>query len=425
MFTDINELLKGKKCACCGKDHSCAIEKVYVEHGAARRFTELCRAFDSILIVADENTYRAAGERTVEALSDKHVEKIIFDGSHILIPNEDAIAAVNEKTGGKDLIIGIGSGVIQDLCKYVSHDTGIPYMICATAPSMDGYASSGAAMILKGMKETVSAGVPKAIVADTEVLKNAPTEMIKAGYGDIVGKYSALNDWKLSRTVNGEYFCDYIYGLTLDTVKETLSLAKGIADGDEKSIGTLTEALIVVGILMSFAGSSRPASGSEHHLSHFFEITGILDGREYFPHGIDVAYSTVITARLRERILKKPFPQKLYRQTKEEYTSAMKQIYKSIAPRCEALQEKVGNYAADRTAVYLEKESEIRSILAEMPTGEETEKMIGAVGLDMSEFFKLYGEERIRTAVKYAKDLKDRYTVLWLNYDMFGGTCDE
>ncbi len=425
MFTEINELLKGIKCASCGKKHSCAIEKVYVEHGAARRFTELCREYDSILIVADENTYRAAGERTVAALSGKNLEKVVFDGSHILIPNEDAIAAVEEKTGGKDLILGIGSGVIQDLCKYVSHDTGIPYMVCATAPSMDGYASSGAAMILKGMKETVSAGVPMAIVADTEVLKNAPSEMIKAGYGDIVGKYSALNDWKLSRTVNGEYFCEYIYDLTLKTVKETLRLADGIAGGDEESVGTLTKALIVAGILMSFAGSSRPASGSEHHLSHFFEITGILDGAEYFPHGINVAYSTVITARLRERILKKHFPQKLYRQPKDEYTSAMTEIYKSIAPRCEALQEKVGNYAADRTSIYLEKESEIRSILAEMPTGEETEKMINAVGLDMSEFFALYGEERIRTAVKYAKDLKDRYTVLWLNYDMFGGACDE
>ena len=86
----------------------------------------------------------------------------------------------------------------------------IPYIIVATAPSMDGYASDGAAMILGGMKETVKAGLPKAIIADTNVLKNAPMDMIKAGYGDIIGKYSALNDWKFANIVYGEFFCNYI-----------------------------------------------------------------------------------------------------------------------------------------------------------------------------------------------------------------------
>ena len=96
----------------------------------------------------------------------------------------------------------------------------------------------------------------------------------------------------------------------------------------------MTEALITVGILMSFAGSSRPASGSEHHLSHFFEITGILDDQEYFPHGIDVAYSTVITARLREQMLKEDFPDSKFVESKETYTEKMNEIYKSAADGC-------------------------------------------------------------------------------------------
>ena len=93
---------------------------------------------------------------------------------------------------------------------------------------MDGYASTGAAMILDGMKVTVSAGVPTAILADTEVLKDAPMDMIQAGYGDIVGKYSALNDWRLSQIVNGEYFCQEIYDLTFQMVHKTLKLADGL-----------------------------------------------------------------------------------------------------------------------------------------------------------------------------------------------------
>ena len=267
---DINLLLQGVDCSC-GRRHTCAIDKVFIEHGAEGRLTSLCAKYTHILIVADENTYSAAGEKTEEALGGKKVSKVIFDGGKILIPNEDATQTVEENLNGADLIVGIGSGVIQDLCKYVSHRKGVDYIIVATAPSMDGYASSGAAMILNGMKETVPAGVPKAIVADTEVLKDAPMDMICAGYGDIVGKFSALNDWRLSHAVNGEYFCDYIYSLTHGITVKTLSLADGIKNRDEQSVGVLMEALVTVGILMSFAGSSRPASGSEHHLSHFLK----------------------------------------------------------------------------------------------------------------------------------------------------------
>ena len=97
------------------------------------------------------------------------------------------------------------------------------------------------------------AGLPKAIVADTEVLKNAPMEMIKAGFGDIIGKYSALNDWKLARAVNGEYFCDYIYNVTYEMIDKTLKTAKGLLNREEESVKAVTEALMIVGIMMSFA----------------------------------------------------------------------------------------------------------------------------------------------------------------------------
>jgi len=416
---DINQLLAGVHCTC-GKVHTCNIEAVYVERGAAARLKELCRADDHILLVADENTLLAAGASVLAALDGKRLTSVIFSGKEILVPNEAAIDCVTEKLTGIDMIVGIGSGVIQDLCKYVSHYNQVPYIIVATAPSMDGYASNGAAMITDGMKVTYPAGLPKAILADTQVLTEAPMEMLKAGYGDIIGKFSALNDWKLSHCINGEYFCRYIYDLTYEQIKRTLSLAEGVLQRKEESVKTLMEGLVIIGILMSFAGSSRPASGSEHHLSHFFEITGILDHTEYFPHGIDVAYSTVVTAALREKILANPFPTSLYRPQKEQYEAKMKEIYKESAAGCIALQEKVGNYAKDRTSIYLQKEEEIRRILAEMPTAREIERMLALVELDMKDFYALYGEEKVENAILYAKELKDRYTVLWINYDFFG-----
>lgn len=285
---DIKALLQGLNCSC-GRHHTCPIQQVYIQRDAIFKLTALCADHHNILIVADENTFAVSREKLEAALRGKNITRVIFSGETILIPNEAAIEKVRAGLDGIDLILGVGSGVIQDLCKYVSFFAQIPYMIVATAPSMDGYASNGAAMILGGMKETVPAGLPKAIVADTQILKNAPMNMLQAGYGDIVGKYSALCDWKLSHIVNDEYFCPYIYDTTYSAVRETLPRAKGILARDEDSIRILMEALVAVGILMSFAGSSRPASGSEHHLSHFFEITGILDHTPYFAHGIDVA----------------------------------------------------------------------------------------------------------------------------------------
>lgn len=416
---DINKLLKGVSCSC-GKVHTCDINYVYIEKDAIFHLKEICENYKSILIVADENTFGAAGEKTVAVLSDKQIKKVIFTGAKVLVPDEDAINTVTENLKDTDMIVGIGSGVIQDLCKYVSFFNNIPYLVVATAPSMDGYASDGAAMITGGMKVTYKAGLPRAIIADTDVLCNAPIDMIKAGYGDIIGKFSALNDWKLSKCVNNEYFCEHIYDLTMEQIDRTLKLANGILERNEESIKILMEALVIIGILMSFAGSSRPASGSEHHLSHFFEITGIIDNNDYFPHGIDVAYSTVITAGIREKILADKFPSRIFRDTRANYESKIKAVYKQVADGCIELQDKVGNYANDRINVYLEKETEIRKILEEMPASEDIYDMLDLVGLDMNEFYALYGKEKIEKAILYAKDLKDRYTVLWINYDLYG-----
>lgn len=417
---EINALLKGVDCVC-GKRHECDIKHVYVEGNAVKRLAEILKSFNKIHIIADENTASVALKQVENVIGWKVIGKTIFSGAKVLIPDERAIERVENELSDADFIVGIGSGVIQDLCKYVSFDKKIPYLIVATAPSMDGYASTGAAMITGGMKVTYSAGLPYAIIADVNVIKDAPMNMIKSGYGDIIGKYSSLNDWKLSNVVNGEYLCEYIYNVTFDMVKKTAELAEGLLQRDAESVKVLMEALIVVGIMMSFAGSSRPASGSEHHLSHFFEISGIVNDKPYLPHGTDVAYSTIITAKVRENLLEKVLPNEQYIEDEQEKENNLKRLYGSVADGCKALQDKLATYKTQRISVYKQKESEIRSILKEMPKASEIESILAKVGFDKKEFFELYGEQKILDAVKYAKDLKDRYTVLWLNYDINKG----
>ena len=168
---DINTLVKVIDNCTCGKSHKCPMDYVIIGKDVLGSLTDICEKYQNILLVSDQNTYKVCGKEVAKILGDKITTSIMFEtGGAPLIPNEDAIAAIHAKyVDGVDLILGVGSGVINDLCKIVSFERKLPYYIVATAPSMDGYASVGSALILKGMKVSLNAAPPKAIIADTKV----------------------------------------------------------------------------------------------------------------------------------------------------------------------------------------------------------------------------------------------------------------
>lgn len=416
---DIRKLLSGIECTC-GKKHNCDIEHVIIESGALDEIGKLIENYKKIVLVADNNTYKACGARVEDILGDKLEYRCVFEPDGFLIPNEEAVETVNEIiTNDTDLVIGVGSGVIQDLCKYVSFQADLPYYIVATAPSMDGYTSSGAAMIMGNMKVTYNAHVPKAIIGDVDILKDAPIEMIQSGYGDIIGKLSCLNDWKLSVVVNDEYFCDYVYDLTMSAVDSIKDDGEKLLNRDSSSVKKLMEALITVGIAMAYVGNSRPASGSEHHLSHYFEVVGIMENTPYLMHGTDVLFSAVETCKIREKIAKLDNPLSKCDFSKVDWQGDIKQLYGKAADGVIELQEKLGTYKDDKTQIYADKWKKIKSVLNNAAKSDEILKYIESVGLDYKTFTDTYGEKKINDAIWYAKDLKDRYTVLWLNYSLF------
>ena len=414
----------GREIPCsCGRTHFCPIREIAVGPGALEKLPALTDVYPGILLIADENTWNAAGMRVHGLLRGRPCTVLVFSADRNLVPDESAVERVERALDpDKDIafILGVGSGVINDLSKYVSARRGMEYGIVATAPSMDGYASSGAAMIFEGMKVTLPARPPRFIVADTDVLRQAPFDMIRAGYGDIIGKYSSLCDWKLSSLVRGEFFCQRIYDLVLEVTDTVASLAERIEQRDAEAVEYLTKALILIGITLSLVGSTRPGSGSEHHLSHFFEITSLLRGEPHFCHGIDVGWSTVVTAGLREEILRIREPD-FRPESKEAREAAWRRIYGKIAGEVEALQAEAGSYERDPSSAYRERWEEIRSILGECPSADEIREMLILAGYRPGEFEEMYGEEKIRDAVFYGKDLKDRYSVLWLYYEMFSG----
>ena len=421
MKPDISALC-GREISCsCGRVHFCPIEDVVVNAGALDRLAALTDRFRHILLAADKNTWAVCGERADALLAGRVENRLVFQRGGPLVPDERAVVELKDAlTADTDFILGIGSGVINDLCKYVSWERNLPYGIIATAPSMDGYASSGAAMIMDGMKVTCTARPPRFIVADTDIVRNAPMDMIRAGYGDIIGKYSSLNDWRLSHLVTGEYFCQEIHDLVLNVTNEIQSAAERIVARDGEAIGLLTKALILIGVTLSLAGSTRPGSGSEHHLSHFFEIVGLLRGEEHFCHGIDVGCSTVVTASMRESIAALNAP--VYRrESRDARLCAWKRVFGRLSDEVFALQTSAGSYQCDRMAVYREKWPEIRALLRQCPSRSACQTMLTRAGYDLSAFDKMYGSDKIIDAARYGKDLKNRYTVLWLCYDLFSG----
>ena len=419
---NIEELLAGKPACSCGKAHLCPIDAVVIREGACDALAELVADYHHILLVADENTYAVGGEAVKAQLGDRLADTLIYSGKTVLVPDEVALDMMQSKVTDKtDLIIGIGSGVINDLCKQVSFQNKLRYFIVATAPSMDGYASKGSALILKGMKVTLNADVPKVIIGDVNLLRTAPMDMIRAGYGDIIGKYSCLNDWKLSHLVNGEYLCREVMDATYEEVEKTVRLADGLVARDGDAICALMEALVAVGILMAYVGNSRPASGSEHHLSHYFEIVGILRGEDYLPHGVDVCCSAIETEKLREELLAIDSLDG-YADTfdRTAYEANIRRIYGTLADEVLALQNKMGwiEQKAERMAAYRANWKEIKALLADAPSSARMLELTEKIGLSYDAFLELYGAEKIRDAHFYAKDLKDRYSVLWLYADL-------
>ena len=291
-------------CAC-GKSHKVDIQAIRVGSGVIQELPGILRDLGAshIFLVADNYTYEAAG-RQVEQLLDQAglaYHKRVFQTETPLVPNEYALGSVlAAMTSQDDMLLAVGSGTLNDVTKYVSARTGVPYVIAATAPSMDGYASTVAPTILDGFKTTLPAVYPAAIVADVDILKDAPMPMLTAGFGDITGKFTSLADWTLSHQLNGEYYCPEVAGVIEAAVETCAANAQALAQREPQAIQAVTEALILSGLAMGMVGVSRPASGAEHQMAHYWEMDALRRGEEHPLHGNAVGVGTVLAASLYE-----------------------------------------------------------------------------------------------------------------------------
>lgn len=317
-------------CDICKKDHSIDIEKIIIEKGAIDKIPSVIEKYktEKLFLVADNNTYPVAGERVEKLLKSEgfRLKTFVFNTLKELVPGEKTLGRLLiEVERDTDLIVAVGSGVIGDMCRYLSYKMGIPYIIVGTAPSMDGYASVVTPTVVDGIKATLEGVYPFAIIGDLEILKEAPMVMIHAGFGDILGKLIALTDWNMSRKLNKEDYCDNCVAFVKNALEKCINNISGIKNREEKAIKYLMEALVLAGVTMGMFGNSRPASGAEHHFAHYWDEDAISKGEDHPLHGNSVGVGTVVAAEI-YRLIGDKMPVDVDPPTPEEVKKLLKQL---------------------------------------------------------------------------------------------------
>lgn len=301
---DLNKILADMKNCPCGKVHTFATKLVDISSGLTARTGKILADAGfpkNILLVTDENAL-AASAGLLESLTEAgfSLKKLIYpDMKYARMESVEEVRALCHDVDG---VLSVGTGSINDICRVASFRAGKRFAIFATAPSMDGFASDSAPIIENNFKNSIFVEQPEIILADTKILAAAPVELKAAGFGDIIAKYIGILDWKISNILIGEYYCDAIADLTLKAVEKVVAMGEHVTDANEEAAGSIMEALIFTGLAMKLAGTSRPASGAEHVVSHFWECNKLLQGIWPEFHGKKVGVATVLINRIYRNI---------------------------------------------------------------------------------------------------------------------------
>ena len=343
---------KGFDCGC-GKRHVCAMDYLAVGRGKIRETADMVRALgcEKPFVVCDQNTWEAAGKQADRVLTEAGMEHACYvipcAGQKIAPAEWEVGSCLMHFDPACDLILGVGSGVINDICKVLGNATGRKSAIVGTAPSMDGYASNSSSMEINHVKMSLFNHAPKGILLDTDILAKAPMRMLWAGLGDMAAKYIAICEWRMSHLVTGEYYCEDVAKLMRSALKKVVDAADGIPNRDPAAIQAIAEGLVISGIGMAYAEISRPASGLEHYFSHMWEMMALERNQPYDLHGIQVGIGTVLTMKL-YRKFRQITPDRAkaaaYWQgmTEEKWRAQIEKIFGKTAPEIIEMERKTG-----------------------------------------------------------------------------------
>lgn len=400
----------GGECVC-GRSHEMSTKAAVIERGCLAGFESIMDDYGvggKRCALYGENSFDAVG-----ALRPRAGQEIVLK-SEGLHANETSTAEVLGKLDpDAEVIVAVGSGTIHDIARYCARERGIRFVSVPTAASVDGFCSTVSAMTWKGYKKTMPGVAPVFVLADTDIIKEAPLYLALSGAGDIFGKYTALADWKIAHALTGEYFCPVIEEMTRQAVEAVYACCRGLKTGDAAAFEQLTYALILSGLAMQLMGNSRPASGCEHHISHLIEMgPAAFDFRSDALHGEKVGVGTILASRAYHQLGRLSDISSLVREYAFPEEAVIRSFYgEKLAPSI--LEENRKDCMAGVTPDMLVRAwPEIRDIIAEIPDADSLYDLYEEIGAKKTLSDIQVPEEALPDLLRFSPTARNRLTLM-------------
>ena len=412
------------------------VQQICMAHGALADIGAIIRKVtDSnvVLLITDETCLDIAGRTAVSILRSNGflVETVVLPSDPPLEPTTDqtnSLLSVMEQDGSM-FPVAVGSGVINDLVKYASFKANRRYLSIATAASMDGYLSPGAPLVSNGFKITLQAMPPVAMLADLDILMTAPPAMNACGYGDLAGKIPAGGDWIIADALGIERIDEVAWQMVQDNLRNWLAQPEGVSNQDGDSVVRIFTGLTAVGLAMDVHGSSRPASGADHQIAHYWEMERLTFNGRKVKHGEAVAVSCVISLALYEWLSTRDFNQLDIAKTVKAAPSfrsrsvQLRQVISDKAIADSALKELEAKHCeANEHTHRLEHLKQVWGELREnlqnqLVSSKEMAAMLRAAGAPASPIDIGVSTEHLATTLEAAALIRRRYTIFDLLHE--------
>ena len=374
---------QGEAHCACGRTHRVALRALRMHPGALGELPDVLAGLGPVaapVMICDRNTYRAAGEAVerVMAGAGSRLRTVCLEPGGLHADERGVALATGGIPAGCDLLLAVGSGTVHDITRYIAHQAGLPFVSVPTAASVDGFSSAVAAMTWGGTKKTFPGVAPAAMVADTRVIAAAPHRLTAAGVGDLLGKYTALLDWRVAHLLTGEHYCPEIARREEDALREVTADPAAIAEGRPEAVERLMYALTLSGLAMQMAESSRPASGCEHHISHLMEM-GVLNPPDTALHGEKVGVATAMVCDRYHRLAALDAGALGFSAGRLAEDAGLARVFGPLAPaiREENRNEPLAAVTSERLEQVWE---EIRALIRALPTGGEIRTLLRQCG---------------------------------------------
>jgi len=412
----------------CGKRHRVELKHVSVGSGVIRSVPRVLGELGltgRFAVLYDKNIRPIAERRLFPVLDRAGVrsDRVCFEKEgEVKASVESSDELRSMLPSGVEFLMVMGSGTMNDLTKYAATVLGVPYVVVGTAPSMNGYTSNISALSVGGFKTTQDITPAAAVIADIDIMKEAPIEMIRAGMGDLLSKNVCNADWRLSHRLKNTYFCELPQQMIRRQEKYYLEHARELGARDASAVRQLTEAIMNSGFSMAIVGESSPSSGSEHLLSHYWEMQCELSGRPINLHGAQVGVGTLIAAEVYERVRRMSPDDIDLEKARRNYRSA-RDLRATVRKYYGAVADKTFEETTRKIVPWRVKEKELATLKSEwddiwrdlarfLRPRAQLEHAMKEAGCPTRPSELNISREDTYNAIRYARLMRDRYTIL-------------